>query len=78
MISTGRLGHLIAMASIGMMAQVPANPMKDDYPSISVVPTNTGGASSKRIRTGKTYPHSSERQRARYARQIAAGQIRNA
>jgi len=26
--------------------------------------------------TGKTYPHSSTRQRARYARQIAAGQLR--
>ncbi|WP_164835294.1 hypothetical protein [Sinorhizobium meliloti] len=29
-------------------------------------------------RTGKTYPHSSTRQRARYARQIAAEQIKNA
>lgn len=29
----------------------------------------------KRRRTGKAYPHSSTRQRARYARQIAAGQI---
>ena len=32
----------------------------------------------KRRKTGHTYPHSSDRQRARYARQIAAGQIRNA
>lgn len=32
----------------------------------------------KRRRTGVTYPHSSTRQRARYARQIAAGQIKNA
>lgn len=30
---------------------------------------------SKRIRMGKAYPHSSTRQRARYARQIAAGQL---
>ena len=30
----------------------------------------------KRRRTGKTYPHSSDRQKARYARQIAAGQIK--
>lgn len=31
----------------------------------------------KKIRkTGELYPHSSTRQRARYARQIAAGQIR--
>lgn len=28
-----------------------------------------------RIRTGKTYPHSSGRQRARYARQLAAGRL---
>jgi hypothetical protein len=35
------------------------------------------GASKRRI-TGKQYPHSSARQRARYARQIAAGQIHNA
>ena len=32
-------------------------------------------ARPKRRKTGKTYPHSSTRQRARYARQIAAGQI---
>lgn len=32
----------------------------------------------KTRKTGVTYPHSSKRQRARYARQIAAGQIRNA
>lgn len=32
----------------------------------------------KTRKTGVTYPHSSTRQRARYARQIAAGQIRNA
>lgn len=30
---------------------------------------------AKRCRTGKKYPHSSTRQQARYARQIAAGQI---
>lgn len=29
----------------------------------------------KRRRTGKEYPHSSARQSARYARQLAAGQI---
>lgn len=29
----------------------------------------------KRYRTGKTYPHSSARQQARYARQIAAGKL---
>lgn len=37
---------------------------------------NRGAA--KRRKTGALYPHSSTRQRARYARQIAAGQIKNA
>lgn len=31
---------------------------------------------SKRRRTGVKYPHSSTRQHARYARQVAAGQIK--
>ncbi|MDK4730523.1 hypothetical protein [Rhizobium phaseoli] len=31
--------------------------------------------SGKRRKTGRLYPHSSTRQRARYARQIAAGQL---
>lgn len=31
---------------------------------------------SRQYKTGVHYPHSSARQRARYARQIAAGQIR--
>jgi hypothetical protein len=34
------------------------------------------GKPSFRLRSGRTYPHSSTRQRARYARQIAAGQLR--
>lgn len=34
------------------------------------------GKRTYRITTGKTYPHSSSRQRARYARQVAAGQIK--
>lgn len=33
------------------------------------------GKRSFRMRTGKRHPHSSTRQRARYARQIAAGQL---
>ena len=37
-----------------------------------------GGFRTRSYATGKTYPHSSTRQRARYARQIAAGQIKNA
>lgn len=49
-----------------------ASPM----PDIKILPTAqpfTKG--TKRMKTGKTYPHSSKRQCARYARQIAAGQI---
>lgn len=34
--------------------------------------------STTRRRTGVRYPHSSRRQQARYARQIAAGQLRMA
>jgi hypothetical protein len=37
-----------------------------------------GGYRTRSWATGKTYPHSSTRQRARYARQIAAGQIKSA
>lgn len=36
----------------------------------------TSFSKTKRRRTGKQYPHSSARQQARYARQLAAGQIR--
>lgn len=39
----------------------------------SIIPT-----APKRRRTGVRYPHSSRRQQARYARQIAAGQLRMA
>jgi len=35
-----------------------------------------GPNKTKRFRPGRTYPHSNTRQRARYARQIAAGQLR--
>ena len=35
-----------------------------------------GNTRNGRNKTGKTYPHSSDRQQARYARQIAAGQIK--
>ncbi|WP_421778894.1 hypothetical protein [Hoeflea sp.] len=44
---------------------------------IKVEPDMRGsrGKPSKRIRTGGRYPHSSTRQRARYARQLAAGQL---
>lgn len=42
---------------------------------ISFAPTADFSA-PKRRRTGKNYPHSSTRQQARYARQLAAGQIK--
>ncbi|WP_085044354.1 hypothetical protein [Ensifer aridi] len=47
-------------------------------PSFTMLPSFNFGfrGATKRRRTGKLYPHSSERQRARYARQIAAGQLR--
>jgi hypothetical protein len=41
----------------------------------STTTTGTGRRNSTRIRTGVRYPHSSTRQQARYARQIAAGQL---
>ena len=41
-------------------------------------PKHRGGKAPFRYRTGLTYPHSNTRQRARYARQITAAQIRNA
>lgn len=34
-----------------------------------------GRGGARRRRTGAAYPHSSARQRARYARQLAAGQL---
>lgn len=38
---------------------------------------NYADTPSKKLRKpGKTYPHSSARQRARYARQLAAGQLK--
>lgn len=47
------------------------------YPPIFMTPDRNGPApKSNRIKTGAPYPHSSARQRARYARQIAAGQIK--
>ena len=35
-----------------------------------------GGFRTRGYKTGLKYPHSSARQQARYARQIAAGQLR--
>lgn len=41
-----------------------------------VIPMSSDFKRPKRRVTGKKYPHSSARQQARYARQIAAGQIK--
>ena len=41
-----------------------------------VIPMSPDFKRPKRRVTGKKYPHSSARQQARYARQIAAGQIK--
>jgi hypothetical protein len=45
-----------------------------------LTPTRRYGPGRKAnvIKTGKVYPHSSTRQRAHYARQIAAGQLKMA
>jgi len=51
--------------------------MEELPPVISLPEPPRRGRRAVKIRTGKTYPHSSTRQRARYARQIAAGQIKN-
>lgn len=40
--------------------------------------TYTDFRAPKRRKTGKRYPFASKRQNARYARQVASGQIRNA
>jgi len=48
-------------------------------PPVTMVSTpgqkGSGKAFDWRYGGGRTYPHSSDRQRARYARQIAAGQL---
>ena len=46
-------------------------------PQISMLPMlqHQGRTGRKRRRTGHRYPHSSARQQARYARQIAAGRL---
>jgi hypothetical protein len=72
---------LAAMASMAMMAR----PIRDENvvevsmsPDVyALPPVSAASAHGPRrlYRTGNTYPHSSARQRARYARQIAAGQM---
>ncbi len=71
------LGSAIAALSIGSFASMGSAAAMPEMPLIAIKPTRKrrGGKPPFSYRTGKTYPHSSERQRARYARQIAAGQL---
>lgn len=51
--------------------------MRADMPFIKVLPEfQWRPVKATRITTGRRYPHSSKRQRSRYARQLAAGQIK--
>lgn len=60
------LNILSSMASLAMLSSL-IHPLPDyDF----------GRKRPHAAKTGKTYPHSSTRQRARYARQIAAGQLK--
>lgn len=65
------LGSLLAMAAMTVKSSAH---IVDVSP---ILPIGPSFAPSKRTwrRGGKAYPHSSDRQKARYARQIAAGQI---
>ncbi len=77
--SSAFLGAAIAALGIGSIASTAIMPagISDDLRLIKTrQPRSRGGKPPFRYRTGSTYPHSSERQRARYARQIAAGQIK--
>lgn len=70
------------MKSIGIYgigAAIAANLMSD-LKALDIVRFSEPAdfAKPRRRKTGKTYPHSSTRQRARYARQTDAGQIKNA
>ena len=72
-----RLPMLIAMAAGAGLAGLGRAPTVDPV-SLDVRPEPRSYASPRRRKTGKSYPFSSDRQNARYARQIAAGQIKNA
>jgi hypothetical protein len=50
--------------------------MRDIFrPEITPMRLGASGKKPKRRKSGEKYPHSSTRQRARYARQLAAGQL---
>jgi hypothetical protein len=62
----GSLASMFAITALSAIASAPINVIED----VDVFDTRR----PKRRKTGETYPHSSDRQRARYARQIEAGQ----
>lgn len=72
------LGSLLATVGIGTIAI--ASPSAPDVLRVSVDRLSSSSKSKapkrrRRRRQGKDYPFSSTRQNARYARQIAAGQL---
>ena len=71
------LGSAIAAIGMGSVGSIGVPAVTLDAPIISIRPNRSprGGKPPFRYRTGKAYPHSCDRQRARYARQMAAGQL---
>jgi hypothetical protein len=65
------LRTMLAMSAALGMSSANSFVLTDDIRPVRTIDTYR----PKRRKTGRTYPHSSDRQRARYARQIAAGQI---
>jgi hypothetical protein len=61
----GNIGAVLGMESLPLINLAPATPRK----------LSVGDKAWRAFYKGKHYPHSSTRQRARYARQIAAGQL---
>lgn len=65
----------------GLLGNIGAVLMAESLPVINLAPAtprklSVGDKAWCAFYKGKHYPHSSTRQRARYARQIAAGQLR--
>lgn len=67
MLSVASMFGLYSAASVNPFAGLPLMMAAPSAPH--------PGKGAKRRRTGRRYPHSSARQQARYARQIAAGQL---
>ena len=67
-----------AMAFLGSFLAMAALPPTYFFSAdlVTPMPQPVSGKSGKRRRKTTLFPHSAARQRARYARQIAAGQLR--